>query len=145
MSILNRIKEASLTARKNKADEASLLITLLGEAQKIGKDKGNRDSTDEEVISVVKKFIENATQIIQYAKQLNDEKRVEAAEFEIKVISQFLPKQLSQQKIVDEILKFIDDKNDVKMGDVMAHLKQNFAGCYDGKIASQLVKECLAK
>ena len=60
MTLLAKLKADSLQARKdgNKV-AANLLVTLVSEATMVGKNAGNRDSTDEEVQRVVKKFLDN--------------------------------------------------------------------------------------
>jgi len=67
MSLLQDIKNASLEARKIKSELSSFLVTLYAEAAKIGKDSGNRESTDEEVIKILKKFKSNAEELIKLA------------------------------------------------------------------------------
>ena len=60
MTILESVKKAQLQARKEKrAVDASTLTTLIGEAEMIGKNDGNRASTDAEVVTVIKKFVKN--------------------------------------------------------------------------------------
>ena len=50
-----------IAARKgDNAVAKSLLVTLYSEAARVGKDRRNGDTTDEEVIAVVKKFAANA-------------------------------------------------------------------------------------
>jgi len=58
MTLMEQIKTAQVTARKTGAQEASLLTTLLGEAAMVGKN-ANRETTDQEVVAVVKKFVKN--------------------------------------------------------------------------------------
>ena len=65
MSIVTNIKAASLQARKDRnAPKAALLSTLLGEVQMIGKNNGNRESTDGEAIAVIKKMLNNTTETL---------------------------------------------------------------------------------
>ena len=60
MSLIQDIKSASLVARKaRETKKAESLITLYSEASMIGKNDGNRESTDAETIAVIKKFIKN--------------------------------------------------------------------------------------
>ena len=65
--ILEKIKNASLAARKAKeALAATLLTTLYSEAVNVGKNNGNRDTTDAEAVAVVKKFLKGVDETISY-------------------------------------------------------------------------------
>ena len=58
MSLLAQLKKDSLLARKA-ADgvRATLLSTLIAEAEMVGKNAGNRESTDDEVQQTIRKFL----------------------------------------------------------------------------------------
>ena len=63
--LIEKIKHDQLVARKNRSTvESTLLTTLIGEADMVGKNNGNRDPFDEEVISVVKKFLKGVNETI---------------------------------------------------------------------------------
>ena len=72
-SLLKQLQADQLNARKARDSiKATLLTTVLGEAVKVGKDDGDRDPTDTEVMDVFKKFVKNIKQnIIDYGKAGN--------------------------------------------------------------------------
>ena len=146
MSLLQQIKGAQLIARKSKATlAAALLTTLIGEAEMIGKNAGNRETTDAEVVAVIKKFIKNIDETLE-ALKFSSDGRVQDANLEKRILETFLPKQLSE----DELRKIVEDiKSEINatqkdMGKVMGLLKARHDGLYDGKLASTLVKNVLA-
>ena len=129
---MNVIKEKQISARKTGSPEASLLTTLLGEASAVGKNAGNRETTDSEVVAVVKKFIKNIDETI---KALNDRQLDNSAfTLERTVLEQFLPVQLTEMVLQDIA------KNHKSMPEFMKFLKENHAGQYDGKLASNVAK-----
>lgn len=132
MSLIEQIKNQQLIARKNGSEEASLLTTLLSEAVNIGKNNGNRETTDAEVVSVVKKFIKNIEETVAALTTRNQD----ATKFlnEKAVLETFLPKQLTET----ELLEIAKTKS--SMPEFMKHLKDNFNGQYDGKLASTVAK-----
>lgn len=150
MSLLQQIKDASLTARKQKDSMAAFLVTLYAEAARVGKDKGQRDSTDEEVIAVLEKFKKGAREIIETAQDNpSDYANTLAAEAqqEILLLEQYLPKQLSEDELTAIINGYVVSTPDVSaksMGLIMGKLKQEHGGLYDGSLASRLVKEALS-
>jgi len=145
MSLLNRIKSNQLQARKNKKKSLSTsLTTLLGEAAMMGKNNGDRESTDEEVIVVIKKFIKNNDEVIKItdAKSKAHKNAVE----ENLCLTVYLPDQLNEDQISDIVAKCIENLNDTSsntMGEVMRFLKENYAGKYNGKQASRIVRELI--
>lgn len=135
MSLMSAIKEKQLNARKSGATvEARLLTTLLGEASAVGKNDGNRESTDAEVVAVVKKFIKNIKETIAAQAAAGMPADAYLAE-ELSILEEFLPKQLSELE-----LSAISD-NFKTMPEFMKFLKDNHAGCYDGKMASMIAKQ----
>lgn len=132
MSLMEDIKAKQLAARKAGVPEASLYTTLLGEAGAIGKNAGNRETTDQEVVAVVKKFIKNLDETITALTSRNQD----ASSFlnERGVLEQFLPNQMDETRL--RALAIGCDS----MPEFMKYLKENFAGQYDGKMASAVAK-----
>ena len=149
MTTLDSVKAAQLQARKDKrADDASTLTTLIGEAEMIGKNDGNRVTTDAEVVAVIKKFVKNIDETLNILSTDSSKvDRVEALTKEKALLSTFLPKQLGEEELRDILSGFVSnlvDKNPKAMGKVLASLKEHFAGRYDGALASKITKELLA-
>ena len=130
---MEKIRADQLTARKSKNAEATaLLTTLLGEAGIIGKNDFGRETTDDEVVGVIRKFIKNIDFTLS---KVSDENVQAQALTEKKILESYLPTQLSREAIVDEINKLkttIADQKQLK-GAIMKHFKDNFAGLYDAK------------
>ena len=146
MSIVNAIREKSVSARKAKdAEASSLLITLLSEVSMVGKN-ANRETTDSEAIAVVKKFINNNRETLGVALKL-DETRANALVRENVILESFLPKQMSELELDVEIRKIILENSLTmpnQMGLVMKALKEKFEGTYDAKTASAITKKLLS-
>jgi uncharacterized protein YqeY len=139
--LMQQLKADQLQARKNgNKAEATLLTTLIGEAATIGKNDGNRETNDQEVIQVIKKFIKGVddTLTILYAQRSYDS--AETMEQEKKILSAYLPKQMNGQEIMDALAA---SGLQLNKGTCMKYLKDNFAGKFDGKLASQIIDELL--
>lgn len=133
MTLIQTIKEQQLQARKDGNVQASLLTTLLAEATNVGKNDGNRETTDQEVVAVVKKFIKNLDETIQALQTRKQDFSAFTAEKE--TLETFLPAQLSKTDLLNLA------KTQPSMPLFMKHLKENFAGQYDGKTASLIAKQ----
>ena len=128
------LKNAILTEN---TDVKSILRVLIGELNQKGK-----VHSDVVVVAAVKKLIESA-KIIIASPDAGD--RVASALKEISILETYLPKQLSEEALRSSIKGVISlNSYTVKdMGKVMSFLKDNYAGQYDGKLASVIVKEIL--
>jgi uncharacterized protein YqeY len=144
--LINKIREDMITARKGSDGVAkSLMVTLYSEAVMVGKNKRNGDSTDEEVISVVRKFIANAEDTSRMLTERGQTADVQRQEIEI--LSCYVPQQMDQEKltsVIQEIVKSLNLSGPRAMGSVMAELKRQHTGCYDGRLASELAKTLLS-
>ena len=144
--LIDTIKADQLQARKDRyKDTIALLTTFYSEAAMIGKNDGGRVTTDAEVIALVKKFIKNAEERRDNLDE-SDARYVNDG-FEINVLSQYLPTQMSDDELKDFIGEVIGThglQSPKDMGVIMKELKATKAGLYDGGKASQLAKALLA-
>jgi len=144
MTILEQIKADSLEARKKKDNiAANLLTTLYSEALMVGKNKGDRLPTDEEVSSTVQKFLKNAMETKGLLERADSATlALFTIDSEITVLTRYLPAPLSDDELTSAIKIIIDDGN-ASVGAIMKALKEQYAGRYDGKKASELAKRLL--
>lgn len=141
MSLLNIIKEDLNKARKAKDRiSVTVLTTLYAEAAIKGKNKGNRVSTDTEVTETILKFTKNAKEMLSHLTDADDRAKFED---EIETYEDYLPTQLTTQELSDAIAKIVTANNIIipkGMGRVMKELSAQYAGRYDGKLASEIVR-----
>jgi uncharacterized protein YqeY len=141
MSLLDKIREDQLLARKTGAGaKALLLTTLIGEAAMIGKNNGNRPTTDEETIKVINKFIKNNAEFLS---KITDEKKKLALNLEQEILNGYLPKQLTTEEMREHITSLKLTQPNLNLGSIMSFFKKNFAGLYDGRVLSTLAGEML--
>ena len=143
--LIEQIKNDLLAARISKDPSKGVLTAFYAEAGRIGKDKRNGLSTDDEVIVVGKKFITNASDT---AKMLAD-KGLDNSSYlkEIEIISKYVPVQLSSDELKESISAIISELNASGpkfMGQIMSKLKEKHGNTYDGKTASNIIKELLS-
>lgn len=122
MSLILKIKEDRMSALKARnALEKNVLTVLLGDIENISKKK---QLSDEDVVAMIKKYIENAK--VMY--------NIE----EVWVLDKYLPRQLTDEEMEEEVNKAINlGFNNI--GLIMKHLKENFSGMYDGRTAIRII------
>lgn len=142
MSLLQQIRADLDQARREKNQfELTMLTTLYSECAMVGKTKRNAESTDEEVLSVIRKFKIGVEEIEKIKGSSIDSAR------EIQMYEKYLPQSLTVEQLTASIQEIIDqlpERTPKQMGAVMAKLKNEFLGRYDGTVASQLVKQLLS-
>lgn len=141
MSILVQIKTDQINARKAKLVlQSKYLTTLLSEAQRPGLDDGKRQSTDNEVVSVCKKFIKAIDETLKIVDLSSD--KLEELLTEKALIVKYLPIQISDTEMC-VIINDIIDGGITKMGLIMQQIKKQHNGQYNGGVVSGLVKKAL--
>ena len=143
--LIEKIREDMMSARK--ADDAvakSLLVTLYAETMRVGKDKRNGDTTDDEAAIMIKKFATNCEETQRLLEARGQSATVQRRELEI--LRAYLPEQLSRDELEQSIHTIVAELPEASakvMGKVMAELKARHGSTYDGKLASELVKAAL--
>lgn len=145
MSLLAQLKKDSLLARKA-ADSlrATLLSTLIAEAEMVGKNAGNRESTDDEVQQTIRKFLKNNQEALNAIK---DAERRAVLEQESVILNAYLPPMASEAEVkafIANTVAGLADRSPKQMGAVMGALKAKFGTSFDAKQANAWVKEALS-
>lgn len=145
MSILDTIKKDNLVARKAKNSFLSgVLTTLVGEITAVGKNNGNRETTDDEAVKVLQKFKKNAEQTISLLKDKDiSGSELSSYEKEVSIYSGYLPSLMSEDELTYLIQDIISHDSDINLGKIMKFLNSQYKGQFDGRLASQIAKKLL--
>ena len=95
-------------------------------------------------VAVLQREIGRRKEEIEFAEKAGREELKQKLLQEIAVIEEFLPKQLSPGELEKIISDFKEQNPSANMGLAMKDLKDNFAGKYDGSLASQIAKRIFA-
>jgi uncharacterized protein YqeY len=145
MTLFAQIKADQLTARKAKMGlSATLLTTLIGELTAIGKNDGNREVTDADVVKLVKKFLDGINESIKYMEAAKNVEALVMLRGEAAILAPYMPQQMDEYVLTIAVRAILNELGvGANMGQVMAALKAKHAGKYDGGMASKVVKACL--
>lgn len=133
MTILETIKADQLTARKNKDSFSALLTALISDISKIAKDSGNRGTTDNDSVFVIKKFLKSIDDTLSYSGIPMGNKIT--LQQEKSILLAYLPKQASEE----ELLEFIMNHKTKSKGEIFKLLKETYNSNFDSKIANQII------
>ena len=141
------LKEAIRSQEKQRLGTLRLINAAIKDRDIAVRSEENTEGvSDSEIILILSNMVKQRKQSIT---QYEEGGRIELAEREreeIKIIEEFLPNQLSEKEIRDEILKIIESKDQLSikdMGKIMGELKTNFSGRMDFGKASEIVKALL--
>lgn len=134
MSLYQQIRQDQVAARLLSRTEdtrlkARLLTTLLGESARVGKDAGDREPTDEEVVILIRKFIKNIDETLRH--RPNDE----AAFAERDLLSAYLPAPLSDDALC-AILRTKYQREDLTVKN-MKTILTDFEASHPGQVTGQ--------
>ncbi len=111
--------------------------------------KNNRQTLEEEqIMRVIQRAVKKRRESIEEFKKVGQDDRAKVEEEELKILMEFLPKQLSEEeieKIVNEAIKEANAETMKDIGKVMAIVMPKVRGRADGKIVSEIVKNKLSK
>lgn len=146
--LIEQIKEDQLKARVDGQKIATdCLTTLYSESIMIGKNDGNRQTTDNEVLKLIKKFMDNLNDFISICEKTNKSIPEKIYE-EQKILAKYLPKQLNDEeliKIITDIHQKLGGGKEQKLiGSIMKQLSANYTNLYNGEKASQIVKSLIS-
>ena len=105
-----------------------------------------KETDDEDIKKLLKKMIKQRSESIELYKKNNRKDLQDIEEQEVDEISQYLPKQISEEdtkKICEEVIKSTGAKSLKDMGKVMGELKKNNADSIDFSKAGAIIKELL--
>lgn len=133
-NIYNTLKEDIKQHRRdgNRAG-VDLVSTILGEIDNEASRKENKLVTDEVAIRVLNRFKKNLDETIKLTNDKDSRRQLEAVE-------SYLPKQMT----AEELSKAITESGQKTLKDIMQHLKANYPGLYDGKMASALAADSIS-
>lgn len=120
--------------------KAAILLAKTSEA-------GNGEVTDADVVKIIQKLVKQRKESAEIYSQQNRPELAENELAEAAAMEVYLPKQLSEAEVEEELKKIIAEVGASKpsdMGKVMGTATKKLAGQADGKLISTIVKKLLA-
>ena len=148
MSLEKKINESIKDSMKSKDTLRLESLRAIKAAILLEKTKtGSKDEVDEVVIiKILQKMVKQRN---ESAKIYNEQKREELASIETsqsKIISEFLPDQLSEielSELIDSVIKDLNAESMKDMGKVISVVSQEASGKAEGRIIAEMIKSKL--
>ena len=142
----DKLNQALKAKDKNTYPTLRLIVSAIKDAEIAGRAKGQKEMSDSEVTSILKKMIKQRNESCEVYKKAGRNELLENETKEIEVISVFLPKQFSEEetkKICEEAIKSSGASSMKDMSKVMGILKSKHADTLDFSKVSSIIKEFL--
>lgn len=128
-TIIEQLKTKTMELRKARSPYASVMLFHLSEIVKIGKNDGNRDSTEAEALQYVKKTVQKLKE------------NPYAVPAEIDLLEKFLPAMASRDQVRAHIFMLEAEQGlDISnKGAVMKAVKAEFGALVDMKMVAEML------
>ena len=140
MTVIEKLKTESMKLRKDRDPIASKLVFALSEIDKVGKNAGNRETTNDEAIKTIQKIISTVDQTIDLLPV--NSSSVYDLQREKKILESVLPQMVSGDEIRSKLVFAFDGKQVRNKGEIMKWAKAEWGVLADmkqvGAIASEL-------
>lgn len=147
MTTEERLQEdMKLAMKAGKKDELSA-IRLMRAQLKDARISKSDDLTEDEVLGILQKTAKKRKESIDIFRDANRQDLADKETFELSVIQQYLPEELSDDAILDIInneIKSLNLSSDKDIGRLMGTLMPKLKGKADGKLVQQLARKALA-
>ena len=144
--IEDKLNEALKAKDKNIYPTLRLIVSAIKDAEIAGRTKGQKEITDSDINSILKKMIKQRNESCEVYKKAGRTELLENETKELGVIEKFLPKQLNDEetkKICEEVIKTVGATSMKDMGKVMGVLKSKHADSLDFSKVSVILKGLL--
>jgi uncharacterized protein YqeY len=143
-NVKNKIQD-DLKAAMKSGDKLRMMAlrSVLSEISRLEKEV-RRDPSDAEIIQIIKRERAKREETLEFARKASRQDLIEQNETEARILESYLPATTSPDEVRAEIQAAIA-AGASQMGPVMKALRDKFGASLDGKVASELAREALAK
>lgn len=142
----NKITEEIKLAMKNKDNQRRDVLRMIKNDIDVQEKNLLRELNDEEIEKVILKYKKTVEEQLNEAKKANRTESVEKFDFELKVVSEFLPEQISDEDLENIIREFISQNNineKKQISLIMKGVLPLVKGKADGKKVNEITNKIL--
>lgn len=144
MNLLDKMNKDLIDAMKNKDKDKLTTLRMVKGAMQLERINNKKEENEDLLIETVSKQIKMRKESILEFEKANREDLISATKKEIDILSEYLPKQLTEEeidKIIDDIFDKVKPTSAKEMGIVMKEVTPLLKGKADMKEVSNKIKE----
>jgi len=141
------VTEAQLQAELHSAMKARAMETvyvlrgLIAAIKNLKVDKQISEVPESDIAALVRKEIGQRSEALEFARKGNRPDLIAKNEAERALLEKYLPQQLDAGALEGIIKDIAAEIGSTQIGPVMAKLRERYAGQFDGKLASELIRK----
>lgn len=142
----SKIQSDTLIAMKNSDKFKVSVLRMLKSAIQAEKINAKNELTDENIIAIIKKQVKQRTDSILEYEKYNRPDMVATLKQEIKILEEYLPKQLSEEETKEAVKKIMSNYPDATikdMGKIMKEASSSLGSVADMSEVSKLIRNSL--
>ncbi|MBR4262511.1 MAG: GatB/YqeY domain-containing protein [Bacilli bacterium] len=146
MNLYEKFNQDMVSSMKEQNKERLTVLRMIKGAMQLEHINNKKEMNEELLIDVVGKQIKMRNDSLEEFKKGNREDLIKQTEDEIKILTEFLPEQLSEEevdKIIDEVFAKVNPTSPKEMGLVMKEVTPLLKGKADMKEVSTKIKNIL--
>jgi uncharacterized protein YqeY len=131
---------------KNKEKEKLAVMKMLKGAVQLEELNQKKELSDDEIVMIVAKQIKTRKESIVEFEKGNRTDLIEQANFEIKVLEEYMPEQMSEEeinKVIDEVFTKVNPAGPSDMGKIMGMISPILKGKADLGLVNKLIRDRL--
>ncbi len=148
MTLEERIQKDLVSAMKNRQENALAALRSIKAAIQNEKTNGTyHELTDADIVWLIQKLIKQRKESIDIYSQAGRDELAEEEQKEMSVLTEYVPKQLTEEEIEEKVKSIIAETGASSMkdmGKVMGLATQRMKGLAEGKTISKIVKNLLS-
>lgn len=147
MSLLELLNSDMKQALKDKDKTKLSVIRMVKSAIQNEQIKNGKELTDDQILTVLNRELKQRRDSLQEFKKAGREDLVSGIEAELKVLSAYMPEQLSEtelREIIQQVIAELGASSKKEMGQVMGTVMPKVKGRADGTLVNKLVQEYLS-
>lgn len=142
--IQNHVKDAMKAGDRLKLSTLRMLVAAIKQ-----KEIDTRsDLSDDDIISIIEKQMQQRLEAAEQFEAAGRNELFEKESQEAEILKAYLPEKMGEAEVKEMIEKIISEMGEIsmkEMGNVMSALKDQAGSKIDMKLASQMVREIIAK
>lgn len=138
MTVIEKLKTESMRLRKERSPVAASIQFAISEVEKVGKNAGNRMTTEDEAIKVIQKITATLRENLKVTTEAAAAENVNA---ELAVLESVLPQMASAEEIRSKLVFAFDGAATKNKGEIMKWAKAEWGARADMKIVGAVANE----
>jgi uncharacterized protein YqeY len=123
------------------SEKVSVLRDVMTAIKNLKVDKMAKELSEAEIVALIRKEASKRSEAIEFAQKAGRKDLIEKNQSEQALLNAYLPQQMTAEQLTQVIRDIASEIGSNQIGPIMAKLRERHAGQFDGKMASEIVRQ----